>query len=82
MNNSTVMKRIIKKRIEEIKGFYYGDGLMGEKIIIDRRKYKGLGRPRKSDYITLKEAQKQINGFMNAVIIKRYDTTGTVTINK
>ena len=43
-----------------IRGIY-GSSLMEERNIIDRFKYKGRGRPRNEDYITIEEAQKKLN---------------------
>lgn len=76
------MKNIIKKRIELLRGFVYGESLMGEPIIIDRDKYIGRGRPKNSDYITVAQAQRRINSVMEELIVKRYDTNGTVTTNE
>lgn len=43
-------------------GELYG---VGFGVIIDRFKYKGRGRPKKSDYMELNEAQARINTILN-----------------
>lgn len=35
---------------------FYSDGLF-DCVVLDRTKYRGKGRPRKTDYISLTEAQ-------------------------
>lgn len=39
---------------------FFGAGFM-EFLVIDRWKYKGRGRPRKTDYITIAKAWQKIN---------------------
>ena len=55
------MKQLIKQRLSSIKMGFYGDSLFEAPTIIDREKYQGKGRPRKTDYISVIQAQKKIN---------------------
>ena len=43
----------------------YGISFVEDRSIINRLRYRGKGRPRASDYQTLQEAQRQVNGIFN-----------------
>lgn len=44
---------------------WYIESLLSRAILINRLRYRGKGRPRKGDYITLDEAQKQSSEILN-----------------
>lgn len=44
---------------------FFGLGILEQKCIINYLTYKGKGRPREMDYITLEENQTILNRFMN-----------------
>lgn len=66
------MKTFIKQRLNSIKEGIYGDGLFEAPIIVDREKYQGRGRPRKTDYISVIQAQRKINQYRNLMINKMF----------
>lgn len=43
-------------------------GSIHDTLLIDRFKYKGHGRPMKSDYITVSEATRKYNSLFNAYL--------------
>ena len=43
---------------------FFGVSVFDGASIINREVYKGIGRPKKSDYMTFIEAQKKLNGYM------------------
>ena len=43
----------------------FGENIFTEKVIIDRDKYIGKGRPKLSDYISVIESQKRMNKIVN-----------------
>lgn len=49
---------------------FYGDSEFERVSIINRRRYKGKGRPRDTDYMSVIEAQKQLNEMYNRHIDK------------
>jgi isopenicillin N synthase-like dioxygenase len=55
------------KSTEMRKEELYGVSFI-ENRIINRLKYSGRGRPRKTDYQTIEEAQKQINMLRNSYL--------------
>jgi hypothetical protein len=55
--------------MKKTKDSLYGVSLI-ESLIINRLRYSGRGRPRKTDYQTVEEAQKQIND-LRAVYLER-----------
>ena len=61
----------IKREIERVfmEDEFYGVSIM-DQVIIDRFKYKGKGRPRKVDYISIREAQRQLNTISQLKISK------------
>jgi hypothetical protein len=61
VSGDTKMKLHIKKRLNLMKEGLYGESLLTIPVIIDRNKYKGRGRPKNTDYITVQQAQKIIN---------------------
>lgn len=50
---------------------FYGYSF-GDTLLIDRWKYKGIGRPKKTDYINLKGLQKKVNLELNKFIDKKH----------
>jgi len=50
---------------------YYGETLFTDIAIINRVKYKGRGRPRLIDYMSLREAQKQVNTLYNMSLSRK-----------
>lgn len=44
-----------------MKNSLYGVSILEGKHLVNRLRYKGRGRPRKTDYATPKEVEKQIN---------------------
>lgn len=52
---------------KELKKFY-PDSFLESVNLLDRQKYQGKGRPRKSDYMTIREAQIRLNNYFNNMI--------------
>ena len=50
---------------------FYGKSLL-EELCLDYTKYRGIGRPRKIDYSTLKEVNKRKNSLINYTLDKKY----------
>ena len=66
------MKAFIKQKLISLKQGLYGDSLFTAPLIVDREKYSGRGRPRKSDYISVIQAQRKINEYHNQIIRSKY----------
>lgn len=66
------MKAFINGKIKALKEGLYGESLFTAPILLDRQKYSGRGRPKKTDYMTVGEAQRIINENHNLMLKGKY----------
>lgn len=52
----------------ELPQDFYSESIFATAKLIDYDKYKGVGRPRKTDYMSFRKAQRKINAMTNQLI--------------